>query len=137
MRIRLAVKENQLSDPSRVTDADCAHYLTQRGKGWVGIIDNEIAGFAIADLQDNNVWALFVDPEYEGRGVGKALHSTMLDWYFRQRKNLVWLSTSAGTRAEVFYRKMGWQQTGICDNGEVRFEMTLKRWKGVYSGSQD
>jgi len=43
-----------------VTDKDFEIFLTVKGKGWVCEIKNRIVGFAIADLQDNNIWALFI-----------------------------------------------------------------------------
>ena len=127
--VRHAVKENTLSDPALVSDQDCADYITVRGKGWVCEINGQIAGFAIADLQENNIWALFVRPELEGKGIGKRLHDTMLDWYFAQTQITVWLGTAPGTRAEQFYRKSGWQETGIHGKGEIRFEMPYQLWR--------
>src|SRR3954470_12617015 len=78
-RVRNAVKENVLSDPALVSDADCIDYITRRGKGWVCEMHGRIVGFSIADLLGNNIWALFVDPDYEGKGIGKKLHSLMMD----------------------------------------------------------
>ncbi|MBK8425303.1 MAG: GNAT family N-acetyltransferase [Lewinellaceae bacterium] len=126
--VRHAVKENTLSDPALVTDQDCVEYLTIRGKGWVCEIDSRIVGFSIADLQDNNIWALFVHPEFEGRGIGRRLHDAMLDWYFSQTKDKVWLGTESGTRADQFYRKSGWTEAGTHGKGETRFEMTYEDW---------
>ncbi len=54
--VRHTVKENVLSDPALVTDKDCEEYLTARGKGWVCETNNQIVGFAIADLKDYNIW---------------------------------------------------------------------------------
>ena len=127
--VRHSVKENVLSNPALVTDKDCEEFLTVRGKGWVCEIDDMIVGFAIADLKENNIWALFIKPEYEGKGIGKKLHDTMIDWYFGQKKETVWLGTSPDTRAEIFYRKSGWCDAGKRQNGEIRFEMTYEDWK--------
>jgi len=126
--VRNSVKENALSDPSVVTDADCDEYLTRRGKGWVCELNEKIIGFAIADLKNDNIWALFIHPEYEGKGIGKQLHDQMLNWYFQQNKNSVWLSTSPNTRAERFYRKAGWKEIGKLPNGEIKFELTVEGW---------
>ena len=126
--VRNSVKENVLSNPELVTDEHCREYLTERGKGWVCEIDGLIAGFAIADLKDNNIWALFLKPEFEGRGIARRLHDLMLDWYFSKGKENVWLGTSSNTRAEKFYRKMGWQETGLHGDGEIKFEMTREIW---------
>jgi GNAT superfamily N-acetyltransferase len=128
--VRNAVLENRLSDPSLVTDKDCEAFLFERGKGWVCEIDNGIVGFAIVDMQDNNVWALFLRPEFEKQGIGRKLHDTMLEWYFSQTKNKVWLGTAPNTRADMFYRKSGWIQVGAHGKGEIKFEMTFENWTG-------
>ena len=127
--VRNTVKENALSDPNLVTDEDCREFITVRGKGWVCEIDNTIVGFAIADLKDNNIWALFLDPGFEGKGIGQRLHKMMLDWYFEQTKNNVWLGTAFNTRAEKFYRKAGWTEVGLHGTKEIKFEMTYETWK--------
>ncbi|MBU1820082.1 MAG: GNAT family N-acetyltransferase [Bacteroidetes bacterium] len=126
--VRNSVKENSLSNPNRVTDEDYKEFLTERGKGWVCEIDGLIVGFAIADLRDNNIWALFLKPEMEGIGIGRQLHNLMLDWYFSTGKEDVWLGTSPNTRAERFYRRIGWTETGLHGEGEIKFEMTKSEW---------
>lgn len=128
-RVRNSVAENVLSDPSLVKDEDCVTYLTQRGKGWVCEINGTIVGFAIADLDGHNIWALFLHPEHERKGIGRRLHELMLDWYFQQTDQTVWLSTDPKSRAESFYRKAGWQETGLYGKGEIKFEMTAASWK--------
>jgi GNAT superfamily N-acetyltransferase len=127
--VRWAVKENVLSSPDLVTDKDCEEFMTERGKGWVCEINNQIVGFAIADLKEHNIWALFVQPEYEAKGIGKILHDIMLNWYFNQTDEKVWLLTGANTRAVGFYRNAGWKNLGLMINGEVKFEMTSSDWK--------
>jgi len=127
--VRNSVKENVLSDPALVTDKDCEDYLLGRGKGWVCEIEGEVVGFAIADLIDHNVWALFVKPGFDKKGIGKKLHDDMLDWYFAQTDLTIWLGTAPGTRAEGFYRKAGWSEVGIHGKGEIKFEMTASHWK--------
>ena len=127
--VRNAVKENVLSNPGLVTDKDCVEYLTLRGKGWVCENDGTIIGFAIADLIDNNIWALFVHPEYDQQGIGKKLHDIMLNWYFDQQKEMVWLSTSSNTRAEKFYRMQGWKEVGLYGKGEIKFVMRVEEWR--------
>lgn len=103
MIVRMAVKENILSNPALVTRKDNEDYLTQFGKGWICEIDHRIVGFAIVGLKQHNIWALFVHPDFEGQGIGRQLHDIMLDWYFDQTQEAVWLGTSPNTRAEQFY----------------------------------
>ena len=126
--VRNSVKENMLSDYTLVSDEDVKDFITNRGKGWVCEVDNNIIGFAIVDLRENNIWALFVLPEYEGKGIGKKLHTTMLDWYFAQTKKDVWLGTAPNTRAATFYRMLGWTEIGIHGKGEIKFEMNFDNW---------
>ncbi len=127
--VRNSVTENILSNPELVTDADCLEFITERGKGWVCEINNQIVGFSIVDLKENNIWALFVHPNYEKQGIGRQLHDLMLDWYFNQTSKNVWLGTDQNTRAEIFYRKSGWTEIGIHGKGEIKFEMTFENWK--------
>jgi GNAT superfamily N-acetyltransferase len=128
--VRLAVKENRLSDPALVPDKDVEEYMTDRGKGWVCEIDKRIAGFAIVDLIENNVWALFIHPDFEAMGIGKKLHQIMMDWYFVQTKEKIWLGTDPQSRAEKFYRMQGWKETGTHGKGEIKFEMDFETWYG-------
>jgi len=127
--VRNLVRENRLSDPALVPDSDVKDYITRRGRGWVCEIDEKVVGFAIADLIDNNIWALFIHPDFERIGVGKKLHDEMLNWYFSQTDKSVWLGTSPKTRAELFYRKAGWREAGVHGKGEIKFEMTKDEWR--------
>jgi GNAT superfamily N-acetyltransferase len=126
--IRLSVKENALSDPNLVKEEDYIPFLVSKGKGWLGMVDNTIIGFSIVDLENNNVWALFIHPDYEGNSVGKNLHKLMLDWYFQQTSKTIWLGTAPGTRAELFYRKRGWEEVGM-HGKEIKFEMNAENWR--------
>jgi GNAT superfamily N-acetyltransferase len=129
--VRNLVKENRLSDPALVPDSDVEDYMNRRGKAWVCEINGDVVGFAIADLVDNNIWALFIHPDFERRGIGKKLHDEMLNWYFSQTDKILWLGTAPGTRAELFYRKAGWKEVGIHGKGEIKFEMTKEVWESV------
>jgi GNAT superfamily N-acetyltransferase len=127
-RIRLAVRENRLLDPRLIQPANYRQMLSALGRGWVAEGDGEICGFAVVDLARCNVWALFVDPSQQGRGVGRALHDTMLHWLAERGVSEVWLSTEPGTRADRFYRTAGWRFTGI-QRGEANFTMSLHEWQ--------
>lgn len=129
--VRNTVKENTLSNPDLVTDEDCRIFMTERGKGWVCEIGDKIVGFSIADLQDRNIWALFVHPDFDRQGVGRQLHEVMLNWYFSKTKEKVWLGTAPGTRAEAFYRKAGWKEIGMHGKGEIKFEMAYGDWAKI------
>jgi GNAT superfamily N-acetyltransferase len=84
MDVRASVKENVLNNPSLATHKDYENYLMLFGKGWVCEVLDKVVGFAIAGLSKNNIWALFVCPEYEAKGIGHKLHNLLLTWYFKQ-----------------------------------------------------
>lgn len=104
------------------------------GRGWVAEDENQIIGFAIGDLSRQNVWALFVDPAYERRGAGRALHDAMMSWMFSEGAERVWLTTEPGTRAQQFYRIAGWQHVGD-ERGEARYEFARQAWLSRARGS--
>ncbi|MES1220951.1 MAG: GNAT family N-acetyltransferase, partial [Bacteroidota bacterium] len=92
-------------------------------------VNNSIVGFSIIDVKEKNIWALFVHPDHEGKGIGKELQQLMLDWYFNRHDEKLWLGTAPGTRAENFYRRSGWKQAGLHGKGEIKFELSLSNWK--------
>ena len=126
--VRNSVTENTLSNPALVSDEDCADFISRRGKGWVCLYDDKVIGFAIADLVEFNIWALFVQPGFDKKGIGKELHRMMLDWYFSQTSETVWLGTAPNTRAEKFYRSAGWKEVGVHGKGEIKFLMSARDW---------
>ena len=65
----------------------------------------------------------------EKNGIGKILQSEMLNWYFSNHSEPLWLSTAPGTRAEQFYRNSGWKETGRDANGEIVFEIDVLTWQ--------
>jgi GNAT superfamily N-acetyltransferase len=124
MTIRHAVRENRLSDPNSVTAADCAAFI-ERSEIWVWEEDGLIIGFAAGDTRDGWVWALFVDPNYEGRGIGRVLLMRACSTLRAAGYPLATLSTGEGTRAERFYRGRDWTATGRNHKGEIVFEKRL------------
>jgi len=126
-RVRMSVRENILRDASKIRIEHYRQMLDEQGRGWVCEMDGRIVGFTVADLARQNLWALFVEPGYEGRGIGRRLHEAALDWLFESGATAVWMSTTADTRAERFYKAANWQYAGRQPNGEVRFEMRRGR----------
>lgn len=129
--IRLSVQENVLSDPARVTLQMYEDYLDRQGRGWVAEVDGVIAAFSYADREHASIWALFVSPEYEGRGLGKALLELAVNWLFGLGHEHVTLSTTPGTRADRFYAAQGWARTSTGSEGrgnEVGYVLERRRF---------
>ena len=122
-RIRLAVRENVLSNPARITEPMCRDDLDALGRGWVAELAGEIIGFSCADRTDGSIWALFVDPSREGRGAGKRLLRLAADGLFRIGFDEICLSTAADTRADRFYAAPGWTRVGMKDAIEVAYRL--------------
>ncbi len=123
--IRLSVKENILSDPSRVTEQMYRDYLELLGRGWAAEVDGQVVGFSYADKADASIWALFVSQDYEGRGIAKRLLSVAVDWLFELGHDSVHLSTSRDTRADRFYAAQGWTR-GVLNERDAGFRLTRK-----------
>jgi GNAT superfamily N-acetyltransferase len=123
-RLRRNVLENRLSERTGIGEASYLPFI-RAGSVWLAESLSGIAGFAAVDARAQRVWALFVDPNCEGAGVGRALHDAMLAWCREQGLQRLFLSTEAGSRAVRFYRGAGWTQTGVTADGEVLFEKDL------------
>ena len=121
--IRLSVTENALSDPRKVTPEMYAAYLSVSGKGWLCEVAGQIVGFSVASLSDASIWALFVRPGYEGRGIGTRLLSLATGWLFEMGAPSITLSTGADTRAARMYESQGWQRGEIKADGEVSYRL--------------
>lgn len=129
-RIRLAVTENRLRDPARITPRMYEDFLERDGRGWVARIDGMTVAFSYANRLDGSIWALFVEPEHEGKGLAKHLLELATSWLFELGFAQITLSTGAGTRAEAFYARQGWARQASTA-GEVTFTLGRRRVDGV------
>lgn len=121
-RVRRAVTENRLRS-RLISDEEVIDAIERTGRGWVIECENTVIGFAIGNAENGNIWALFIDPGHEARGYGRRLHDEMTGWLFARGLRRLWLTTDAGTRAERFYKRAGWQNCGRSPSGEVIFEL--------------
>jgi len=124
-RVRLAVRENRLVSTA-ITEADYRQAIAGSGSGWVVEVGGRVVGFAVGNRITGNVWALFVDPDHEGRGYGRKLHDEVVAWLWSQGLRRLSLTTEAGTRAEGFYLRAGWTPVGTTERGELQLELVRK-----------
>ena len=122
--VRLAVRENALSNENLVRPEHYRAMLQESGRGWVYEESDKVVAFGIADQAHRNIWALFVAPGFEGQGIGSELLEVMVKWLFEQSREPVWLTTGRNTRAEHFYSAAGWRAVGSAADGEIRFELS-------------
>jgi GNAT superfamily N-acetyltransferase len=119
--VRGAVKENILT--SDIPLERIAAGLEARGRGWVVEHEGQVVGFSMADREESMIWALFLLPEWEGRGLGRELLGRAVEWLWGEGCERIWLTTEAGSRAEGFYAHLGWSAAGVTEKGEVGFEL--------------
>lgn len=124
--LRLSVRENRLRDPSKVTPADYDRYVLDTGMAWVAEEGGQVLGFAIGDRADASIWALFVAPHVERRGIGRALLGRLTEELFRQGASSLSLSTDPDTRAFRVYLAAGWRAVETLRSGEVRLELNRR-----------
>ena len=123
--IRNSVRENRLTDPSRVTEADAVWFIDNAALWVWEEADGSVTGFSGSDPRDGSIWALFVAPGHEGRGIGRALLDRSCDALREAGHQTAVLSTEPGTRAERHYRAAGWTVTGGSPRGELIFQKAL------------
>jgi GNAT superfamily N-acetyltransferase len=122
--LRNSVRENVLRDPSRVSVADYKWF--EEGPGvWAWEENGGILGFSAADTRDGSIWALFIAPGHDRRGIGRALFEKACDVLRANGHRTAWLTTQRGSRAEGFYRAAGWKVLGTSERGELIFHGRL------------
>lgn len=89
----------------------------------VALIGGKIAGFAMAQISEGYVFALFVSPEHEGKGLARALMLEVESGFVEHGVTEAWLFTGAekGIRAPGFYRHLGWVESGVMEDGQLKF----------------
>ena len=123
--IRARVRENILSDPTRVTVEDYRWFINN-APVWVWDDSDIVKGFAAGDPRDGTIWALFVDPLYERQGIGRALFAQTCQSMRKAGHSTLTLYTEEGTRAERFYTAAGWQNAGKSAHSDITFRSEIK-----------
>lgn len=121
--VRSSVVENILCDPSKVTDDDYEWFVKNPGVA-VWEEDGALVGFSAADPRDGSIWALFVMPGFESKGIGSRLLAEACALLKSAGIERAWLTTDPNTRAERFYRAAGWKHVGA-KGSELLFVRTL------------
>ncbi|AHG19535.2 hypothetical protein Z042_07850 [Chania multitudinisentens RB-25] len=126
-RVRLSVNENKatMADLAKygVTPESLPKMLLNNGRGWVVEIDGVIRAFAMADADKSTVFALFIEPGYERQGIGRKLMNEAEKWLTEMGCIQIWLETDRNpqVRANGFYRHIGWTESNIQPDGQVKF----------------
>ena len=131
-RLRTAVRENHQSRAELaalgITPESVAAMLRDgRHAAWIAWSGPAAAGFAMADAAEASLFALFLRPGFEGRGIGRRLLAEAERWLAARGCAEARLLTGGapGLRAPGFYRHLGWVEDGIAADGQLRFRKPL------------
>jgi GNAT superfamily N-acetyltransferase len=125
--VRTSVLENHMSveELARIgiTPDTVVTMLSGDGRGWVADEGGKIVAFSMADAGNATVFAMFVQPGHERRGLGRALLNEAERWLFARGSEEIWLLTDRNpqVRANGFYQHLGWKNDGIQKDGQVRY----------------
>ena len=126
-QIRTGVTQNHLSyeqlEKRGITRDSVAEALDAEPCCWVAEWEGQIAAFTMIDAETGSIFALFVRPDMEGRGLATLLMNEAEKALFSTHSS-IWLTTDPAdhVRANGFYRHSGWLPVGIDDHGEMRYE---------------
>lgn len=95
-----------ICSPEFVANRDCAGYLRQRLKGLYLLTDGEPAG--VIRVCDGALSTLYIHPEKQGRGYGRAL----LNFALTLDPNLKLTVLSTNEKAAGMYLRHGFRYTG-------------------------
>lgn len=89
-------------------------------KGFVAIVDDSVVGFSLANRRNKELWGIFVLPNYQRRGIGRALLLAATGWLFNCRRGFffrpiqnIHLTCTPDSPAQHFYSAMGWRMGRI------------------------
>ncbi|HFL1539376.1 TPA: GNAT family N-acetyltransferase [Enterobacter asburiae] len=119
--IRFSVNENMLL-PQHIQYLHRKQLVDdiEQGGGWIAVSDTKYigAGFGVC-IPEPLVGGLFVKPEYQRAGVGRAILTKIEEWAVLKNKRSLSLTTDAGSSAEFFYVRNGYSKTGLDEYGQA------------------
>lgn len=106
-----------------VTPHTVTRMLRTTSRAWIAEEDGRAVAFSMADADEGTVFAMFVRPEYEGRGLGRALMRHAERWLFDCGWSEIWLLTGSdpALRAVGFYLHLGWVPAGREADGQTKY----------------
>jgi GNAT superfamily N-acetyltransferase len=127
--IRTSVIENYQSREEiaklGITPESVAEMLISDCHAWIAEISDRPIGFSIANATEKTIFGIFVLPDFEGQGVGRALMRAAEEWLWSNGIEEIWLLTAndPSLRAYGFYDRLGWLPVGVESDGDFKGEM--------------
>ncbi|MDJ1185276.1 GNAT family N-acetyltransferase [Roseofilum casamattae] len=133
--IRTSVIENYQSRAELaelgITVDSVTEILKTDGRAWIAEIEGKAVAFAIASSTEHTIFGMFVHPQFENRGLGRALMQRAEEWLWEQGCAEIWLLTGNNPmlRAYGFYLHLGWTPVEVETEGPFADEMKFMKWK--------
>ena len=125
--IRTSVVQNHLSLEQMaglgITPQVLSDTLRAAPCGWIAEVDGQAAGFSMVDLDEGEVFAMFVLPSHEKLGLGRQLMAVAEAALFEHHDTLYLVTDGRDEiRANGFYQRLGWSVVSSADGDDVRYE---------------
>jgi len=125
--IRTSVVQNHLSVAQMaglgITPQVLADSIREAPCAWVADVDGVRAAFAMVDLAEGEVFAMFVLPSHENLGMGRQLMAVAEAALFEHHDTLFLITDGRDEiRANGFYRHLGWSVVERVEGDDVRYQ---------------
>lgn len=91
--------------------------VSGESSGWTAKVDNKIVGYCfLRKMEDKNrIMAIYVLPQYQKQGIGKALMEKMFEWIDNTKPTALEVA-SYNVNAIAFYKSFGFVENGPIQN---------------------
>ena len=125
--IRTSVVQNHLSreqmDALGITPQVLRSAINEGPCIWIAEVDRQPVAFSMIDRAEGEVFAMFVRPAYENRGLGRLLMAAAEAELFKAHERIVLVTDGRQEiRANGFYQRLGWSVFERVDAQDVRYE---------------
>jgi GNAT superfamily N-acetyltransferase len=125
--IRTSVAQNHLSREQMDALGITAQVLNSAIKEgpcvWIAEVDERPVAFSMIDRDEGEVFAMFVRPAYENRGLGRLLMAAAEAELFRAHERIFLVTDGRQEiRANGFYQRLGWTVVARVHARDVRYE---------------
>ena len=130
--IRTSVVQNHLSVEQMaelgITPQLLADSMREAPCAWIAEVDGQPVAFAMVDLAEGEVFAMFVLPSHEHLGLGRQLMAVAEAALFEHHDRL-FLTTDGRDeiRANGFYQHLGWSVVERVEGDDVRYQKSRAR----------
>lgn len=125
--IRTSVVQNHLSreqmDALGITAQVLRSAINEGPCIWLAEVDQWPVAFSMIDRAEGEVFAMFVRPAFENRGLGRLLMAAAEAELFKAHERIVLVTDGRQEiRANGFYQRLGWSVVERVDAQDVRYE---------------